>query len=324
MRRLILGLACAIALGAPATASAITAAQAQRAVSAKLARVYGVAWTLPTPSWSRPECRAPDRPQHFTCPTEFEHAGVWRRVIATVSGRTVKLLRSFAKDHWQRRWSVSGPDCTTQGSTTVVGELSSNDGGCYELTLWQNFGDGGTGRVRYTGFKPSVFIYGTGTAVWPDFYLFKCKSYNKTYQCTNRFGDGFRWKPEAASTPAPTTEFYARSAVGTIGCGLGPAGQLVCLAFPSTAGALTQVAKLQPDGTVQSCTQKPGESGCFAGDFGEGTPTLAAGQELTIGPYRCAVSDGAVQCTVAASGKGFVITTQQITPVAGAAVSASG
>jgi hypothetical protein len=321
MRRLTIGLAIAIGLTAPATASAITASEARELVSKKLTRVYGVAWRKHAPAWSRPECRAPNLPQQWVCPTQFEHGGVWHRVEATVIGGRVKFWR-LPRGHWTRRWTVSKPSCTTQGTGTVVGRLSSNDGRCYALTLWQNFGDSdGDGKVRYTGFKPSVMVYGTGTGVWPDFYLFKCMRSSSTYQCTNRFGDGFRWEPSATpGPPSPTTEFYANVAGGRIGCGLGPMSQMICMGIPAGTEPLVQVAMVFPSGSVTSCQQSLDDPSCFSGDLGERVPTIASGQEVTIGPYRCAVSDTGVQCTVAASGKGFMITLQQITGVGGATV----
>jgi hypothetical protein len=318
MRRLILVLTVATALIAPATASATTPAQARRAVSAKLAQRYGVAWRKHKPTWSRPECRAPQRPQDFICLTAFEHGGVWRSVQATVNGHKVKIWRTV---RWTRRWRVSGPSCTHDGRTTIVGQLSSNDGNCYQVTLWQNFGYDGNGKVRYTGFKPSVLIYGTASLAWPDFNRFRCTSSNGTYQCLNRFGNGFRWKPNGSTAPPPpTTEFYAEVPGGRIGCGIGPAAQILCIGFPAATSQPMPVAMLRPDGTVTSCSQTYDDLECFQGDLGERTPTIAAGKALTIERYRCAVSDTGVQCTIAESGKGFLITLQQVTAVGGATV----
>jgi hypothetical protein len=318
MRRLILGLTIATALIAPATASATTAAQARQAVSAKLTQVYGGAWRTHTPSWSRPECRAPQRPQDFICLTAFEHGGVWRIVSATVNGHKVQIVRTV---HWTRRWRVSKPSCTNAGETSVVGQLSSNDANCYQTTLWQNFGHDRHGKIRYTRFMPSVLVYGTASLAWPDFNVFKCRSSSGTYQCLNRFGNGFRWKPNAStSPPPPTTEFYAAVPGGRIGCGIGPAAQILCIGFPAATAERMPVAMLRPDGTVTSCTQSYDDPECFQGDLGERTPTIAAGKDLTIAQYHCAVSDTGVQCTITASGKGFEITLQQVTAVGGATV----
>src|SRR3954453_6899598 len=264
MRRLVLSLTIIMGLIAPASASAITAAQARQAVSKKLTQVYGVAWRHHSPSWSVPECRAPQRPQQFTCPTEFEHGGTWHSVYPTVVGHKVKLYRRPIA-HWTRRWRTSKPGCSGSATIRFVGELSSNDGTCHELTLVQNFGADDDGKVRYTGFKPSVMIYGTLTAVWPDFYLFKCRSSAGIYQCTNRFGDGFRWKPAAAAgTPPPTTEFYADVPGGRIACGIGGPAQFLCMGFPVARGQQMQVATLGPDGSVTSCAQSFDDPECFS------------------------------------------------------------
>src|SRR3954454_11487911 len=63
MRRLMVVLAFAGVLAAPARASAMTDSQASKAVARKLASVYGSVWRTHTPSWSKPECRQFHRPQ---------------------------------------------------------------------------------------------------------------------------------------------------------------------------------------------------------------------------------------------------------------------
>jgi hypothetical protein len=207
----------------------MTPAQARKAVDRKLAAVYGHAWRSHTPSWSKPECRQPDRPQRYTCLVEFEHGGVWYSVSASVKRGKVKLYRPPV-DHWVRRWSDEQSLCQAD-NFTIVGKVWGNSGGCHELTIRQNFGSskGDPDRVRYTGFKKSVFHYGTGTALWPDFFLYKCSYAHETFQCLNRFGDGFRWMPNA---DPGATRFYARFDAGTVGCDLGSSNQLICEGFP--------------------------------------------------------------------------------------------
>jgi hypothetical protein len=194
MRRLIISLTMALGLAAPAASSALTSSQARKAVANKLAEVYGKAWLDHTPSWSEPECepQVDDNPPGVAgCQTEFEHGGVWHYVGATVSDGKVRF---WGPRHWVRRWRGNSARCDP--GIVVVGELSSNDGGCFALTLWQNFGGVGTRpTVRYTGFKRDVLIYATDSLVWPDFNEFKCSWGHDTYQGTNRFGDGFRWRP---------------------------------------------------------------------------------------------------------------------------------
>ena len=321
MRRLMVVLAFAGVLAAPEGAWAMTDSQASKAVSRKLARVYGGVWRTHTPSWSKPQCRQVNVRQRFTCIVEFEHAGVWRNVSASVTGGKVKLFRKSER-RWVRQWRVNGADCAHQEGYTVVGELSSNNGGCFALTLWQNYGTGSTGdTVEYTGLKRSVFVYGTGTALWPDFYLFKCKWSTDTYECTNRFGDGLRWRPNASAPPGPITnltEFRTDLAAGSVMCALAVGEKLLCRATPNAAGRsepLSQVASLLPDGSLTSCTEHLSVPRCAEGDFGDEIPALGPGQQLTIGPFGCTVLATGIQCTVAASGKGFVISPQQIATV---------
>jgi len=56
---------------------------------------------------------------------------------------------------------------------------------------------------------------------------------------------------------------------------------------------------------------------CFEGNVGEGTPTLSAGEVDTQGPFTCKVLATGVECTVTATGKGFVITPEAVTEVGG-------
>jgi hypothetical protein len=321
MRRLMVVLAFAGVLAAPARASAMTDSQASKAVSRKLASVYGSMWRTHTPSWSKPECRQVNVRQRFGCIVEFEHAGVWHLVSASVIGGKLKVYRKSER-HWVRQWRVNGSDCAHQEGYTVVGELSSNNGGCFALTLLQNYGKGSTGdTVRYTGFKRAVVVYGTGTALWTDFYVFKCKWSTDTYECANRFGDGLRWRPNASAPPGPITnltEFRTDLAAGSVMCALAVGQKLLCRATPNAAAGsepLSQVASLLPDGSLTSCTEHRSGPSCAEGDFGDEIPALGPGEQLTIGPFGCTVLATGVQCTVAASGKGFVISPQQIVTV---------
>ena len=145
-----------------------------------------------TPTWSQPECRQPETPTSIICITEFEHAGVWRSVSASVTNGTLTLE---AARQWARRWQLEPHNCGL-----VAGQVYTNDGGCYAEMLDQNFG--GHGTVSYTGFKRDLYSYGTFSALWPDFNGYSCTWSNQTYQCTNRFGDGLRWKPYAQSRQA--------------------------------------------------------------------------------------------------------------------------
>src|SRR3954470_436694 len=105
MRRLMVVLAFAGVLAAPARASAMTDSQASKAVARKLASVYGSVWRTHTPSWSKPECRQVNVRHRFTCIVEFEHAGVWHHISASVTGGKVTLYRKSER-HWVRQWRV--------------------------------------------------------------------------------------------------------------------------------------------------------------------------------------------------------------------------
>jgi len=62
-------------------------------------------------------------------------------------------------------------------------------------------------------------------------------------------------------------------------------------------------ASMDDQGTVTTCS---GPS-CI-GDAAEGTPTLAYGQTISLGPFRCSSARTGITCT-AAHGRGFVIST---------------
>jgi hypothetical protein len=60
-------------------------------------------------------------------------------------------------------------------------------------------------------------------------------------------------------------------------------------------------------------------NGCV-GNPGIGTPTLAYGKQVTVGPFRCRSEKTGVACIVIKSGKGFLINRAGVTPVGGATV----
>jgi hypothetical protein len=236
--------------------------------------------------------------------TEFAHAGTWYVATVQVTGRRTKFL---FRRHWTRKWREATPDCI--GAMRLEGTLSSNDGACDIVVVGQNWGNGEV--IRYSGFKKTILYYGTDSALWPDFNRYRCTYADGTLQCLNRFGDGFRWAT-APTTSAPS-EFVVRLASGFIGCALGPASQLVCIATPPGSDPLQQVAQLATDGTLKTCTQHTASATCFQGDFGENPPARTPGQSVTIGQFSCQVLETGVQCVL--GGKGFTITPQQVTPV---------
>lgn len=70
-----------------------------------------------------------------------------------------------------------------------------------------------------------------------------------------------------------------------------------------------QSASMDDRGTVTTCS---GQS--CVGDAAEGTPTLAYGQTVSLGPFKCLSERTGMTCT-AAHGRGFVISTAGIKPV---------
>lgn len=310
MVRRVVVLVLALGLVAPGAASAMTRAQAQRAVARKLGTAYGDVWRHHTPAWSKPECRRPNLPGQYSCLVEFAHGGVWHFASAIVTHGKVRLYR---QPSWVRRWSDQRTACKDD-PTKVTGALWGNRGGCDALILWQNFGSskGDTSTARYTGFKKTVFYFGTGTALYPDVYLYHCSYGHETFACHNRFGDAFRWAPHA---DADRTRFYTGFANGTVGCVLGTPGQLICEGFPvdDGVGAMLQFATLQPDGGFTTCISDVDDPECFEGGLQAGGPTFATGDRLRVGAYDCAVTATGVQCT--AKGKGFAVTPLQIAAV---------
>jgi hypothetical protein len=73
-------------------------------------------------------------------------------------------------------------------------------------------------------------------------------------------------------------------------------------------------ATLMTDSTLNECTGV----NCLS-NAGENTPTLAYGQSITLGPFTCASSTAGMKCTLA-SGDGFLISSQAVTPLGNAKV----
>lgn len=135
-----------------------------------------------------------------SCTAEFAYKGVWYVVSGTVSPRQDENAASSPTPtstatidysrNWKRAWRRSSKGCAAR----TPGRLSSNDRSCYAPLIRQFFHYGG----RYTfHFKKHVYILGTGTGYWPQWNTLSCSWKNSTYQCTNSFGDGFRWMPYA-------------------------------------------------------------------------------------------------------------------------------
>jgi hypothetical protein len=165
-----------------------------------------------------------------------------------------------------------------------------------------------SGRRAYTSIKLryAVPVGGVSTLTLPTL-LSHCRP----------LGQGGTHNRPASTNPP---EFYARPAGGYITCGIGGAGseQLVrCQGAPAGTNPLENVATLQPGGQLETCSRHQTEVRCFEGNVGEGTPTLSAGAVDTQGPFACKVLETGVECTVTATGRGFLITPERVTEVGG-------
>ncbi|MGH3427323.1 MAG: hypothetical protein ACRDQZ_07105 [Mycobacteriales bacterium] len=135
--------------------------------------------------------------------------------------------------------------------------------------------------------------------------------------------------PSCSASPgggsaSDAAEFRVRPAGALIACGMysqayAPPPQVICEALRTGSEdeePVEQVAKLHPDGKVLACSQPlTSDNHCGAGNAGEGIPTYSTGKRVNVGPFACKVLTGMVQCTVTASGKGFLISPDEITTV---------
>lgn len=126
---------------------------------------------------------------------EYEYKGVWRLISRTVSPQqdAVGDATIYYTRHWIRRWRPMRCGGGIPGGR-VPGRVFSNDGLCYQTLLFQFFWFGG--RYRFS-FKRHVYVLGAGSGFFPQLNTLNCGWSHKTYQCTNFFGDGFRWRPYA-------------------------------------------------------------------------------------------------------------------------------
>jgi hypothetical protein len=87
-----------------------------------------------------------------------------------------------------------------------------------------------------------------------------------------------------------------------------------------------RTARLKSDGSVIGCMiHGAGNTGgrCVLGNVGMNTPTFSVGERATVGPFRCQLHPTGVQCTVVATGKGFLFTVNSLTAVGGAKIHAA-
>lgn len=126
------------------------------------------------------------------------------------------------------------------------------------------------------------------------------------------------------SSASDVAEFRVHPAGALITCGMysqayAPPAQVICEALRTASEGeepVEQVAKLHPDGKILTCSQPlAGDNHCEAGNAGEGIPTYYPGKDVKVGPFACKVLTGEVRCTATASGKGFLISPDEITTV---------
>jgi hypothetical protein len=132
-------------------------------------------------------------------------------------------------------------------------------------------------------------------------------------------------EPVKHVAPAPHVsnpqEFRVGLMTGTMTCAVAAEGS-ICQGVPTVpegTDPLVQVAKLQPSGQLTSCSEYEAmpRSTCFEGNFGDPIPSLHPGQASTVGPFTCKVLNTGVECTVTATGKGFLITPGSVTQIGG-------
>jgi hypothetical protein len=122
----------------------------------------------------------------------------------------------------------------------------------------------------------------------------------------------------AATSPASRSAaiggFFARSADGRLAAcdmyipGSGKRG-VICASAEGTEPNVFQEAKVLEGGQVKICTSSPGCPWVF--DDPDPGPTFGVGKRITVRPFRCRVLEVGVQCTLIATGKGFLINSHE-------------
>lgn len=137
-----------------------------------------------------------------------------------------------------------------------------------------------------------------------------------------------------ASTPAPSdpsassakparlraVEFFARNPYGNISCAIydGYAGPPV--AFCESVGPRGESkATLNSSGEVLTCSSHSTRAdSCGLGNAGIRTPTYNYGHKVAVGRFRCMVLHSGVECTMSATGEGFLFNPRRTISVGGA------
>jgi hypothetical protein len=115
-------------------------------------------------------------------------------------------------------------------------------------------------------------------------------------------------------------EFYAHSPYGSISCAVYNGYGGLSVAFCESVGPHGEAkTSLNASGEVQTCSSRTTQKDtCGLGNAGTRTPTYKDGRSVTVGRFRCAVLRKGVQCTVRATGVGFLFNPRTTSAVGGA------
>ena len=120
-----------------------------------------------------------------------------------------------------------------------------------------------------------------------------------------------------------TVGFFARTSNGSLAaCNMYdwpgyPEDGVICASGTGGSSPRFQEAKVLRNSRVQVCTDSPGCPWTF--DDPDPGLTFGVGKSVTVGPFRCRVLQAGVQCTVIATGNGFLINTHEAVRVGSAA-----
>ncbi len=226
----------------------------------------------------------------------------WESTAATIAGpgqqslppviapKTIALFADGSWDVERLRWSGWG------SSVARATGISSASNGIPNQAEGKRI----TSAARVTLSDPGKF---EGREVYRCFTLtIASHPSSNQHLCLKHEGDSWYLaaKPSTPRRPVATTDFLARTIGG--GCSMSTL-QVKCETY-NTPG---QVTTLKPSGAVTTCLLKAGANRCGQGDFGEHTPHYGVGKNVTVGRFRCQVLTAGVRCTVATTGKGFLI-----------------
>lgn len=124
----------------------------------------------------------------------------------------------------------------------------------------------------------------------------------------------------AASNEA---EFYVHTGSGkSLSCAVYDGYANSTTAFCEYISKRTQAtATLSLAGPVVLCrTHSLNSDRCKLGNAGENARTYGVGKTITVGRFACTVKSAGVQCTVTATGKGFLLGPKKLRAVGGASV----